>query len=76
VSVPQIEGAPQRKPRCMRLVADKRGVNRCTAEQAGDSELCVRHLAAAATEYEEIIATYILRNGWADIPGGIKEASE
>jgi hypothetical protein len=49
---------PERKPRCMRLVADKRGVNRCTAEQVDGSDLCAHHLARAVEDYRNIVSIH------------------
>ena len=47
---------PERKPRCLRLVVGKRGKNQCESEQAPGYELCPHHLAAAARDYNEIVA--------------------
>ena len=50
------DGMPERKPRCLRLVADKHGVNRCQNEQLGDAEMCLRHLREAADWWTSIVA--------------------
>lgn len=56
MTVTQIE----RAPRCLRLVVGKRGKNQCESEQVDGSDLCAHHLAAAAREYNEIIAAHTL----------------
>lgn len=49
----------ERKPRCMKWVADKRGTNRCQSEQVDGSDLCSKHLARAVEDYRAIINTHL-----------------
>ena len=47
---------PERKLTCLRLVVSKRGKNQCESERAPGYDMCPHHIAAAARDYEEILA--------------------
>jgi hypothetical protein len=49
----------ERAPRCLKLVVDKHGTNRCTNEQVDGSDLCSKHLAAAVQDYRQIVSAHI-----------------
>jgi hypothetical protein len=64
VSVTQInprtaEATPDtawRALRCLKLVTDKHGTNRCQSRQADGSDLCAHHLAVAVEDYRRIVS--------------------
>ena len=43
-------------PGACRLVVSKRGKNQCESEQAPGYDMCPHHIAAAARDYNEIVA--------------------
>ena len=51
---------PARVPRCLRLVVNKRGTNRCDNEQVPGADYCAHHLAAAVEQFNAIIAEHAL----------------
>ena len=53
---PNPSANPERAPRCLRLIVSKRGKNQCESEQAPGYDMCPHHIAAAARDYNEIVA--------------------
>lgn len=53
---PPAPATAERKVRCLRLVASKRGTNQCQNERAPGYDMCPHHIAEAARDYEEILA--------------------
>lgn len=49
-------GEQWRALRCLKLVVDKHGTNRCQSRQADGSDLCAHHLAMAVEDYRAIIS--------------------
>ncbi len=45
-----------RAARCLKLTVSKRGKNQCGSEQAPGYDMCPHHIAAAARDYNEIVA--------------------
>lgn len=53
---PNPSANPERAARCLKLVISKRGKNQCESEQAPGYDMCPHHIAAAARDYNEIVA--------------------
>lgn len=49
--------SPDRKPRCLRLVASRRGVNQCESERIPDSDFCLTHLERAVIDWCDRVAS-------------------
>lgn len=45
---------PDRAPRCLLLIVDKRGTNQCQSKQLPGAALCAHHLAEAVADFNRL----------------------